>query len=180
MYMRYLKSDQNGKDQYSFAEQICLFGCNEGFIPWLLQKKMVPTQEEPYLWHVNIAHSMDATEYRSSAIIIDLKPKQKKSNLSLYELEDVWGYSDSGWTPILLRLSGLFIDADPRIVNRNEFCIRDRERIGPIYEFLYLAGSVSSGKLIGGWTAPPASPTNAALLFPDTLRYFLKCIADAA
>ncbi len=177
MYMRYLKSRHDGKDQYSFNEKISLFGCHNGFIPWLLLKQTAPSQEEAYQWYVNIANALNATEYCGSTLLIDLKPKQRKSNLSLYEVEDVWGYSDSGWTPILLRMSGLFIDADPATVDRNEFCIRDCEKIGPIYEFLYLAGSVSGGKLTGGWTAPPASPTNAALLFPDTLRYFLKCMA---
>jgi hypothetical protein len=177
MFMRYLKTRLDGKDHFSFAEQVSLFGCNEGFIPWLLLKQIAPSQEEAYLWHVHVASALNATEYKGSALLIDLKPRQRKSNLSLYEVEDVWGYSDSGWTPILLRLSGLFIDADPAAVHRNEFCIPDRKRIGPIYEFLYLAGSVSGGKLTGGWTAPPASPTNAALLFPDTLRYFLDCMA---
>jgi hypothetical protein len=177
MYMRYLKSRRDEKDHYSFAEKVCLFGCNEGFTPWLLLKQIARSQEEPYPWHINIANALNETEYSGSMLLIDLKPKQRKSNLALYEVEDVWGYSDSGWTPILLRLSGLFIDADPATVNRNEFCILDCEKIGPIYEFLYLAGSVSGGKLTGGWTAPPASPTNAALLFPDTLRYFLKCMA---
>jgi len=180
MYMRYLKTRLDGKDHFSFVEQVCLFGCNEGFIPWLLLKQMAPSQDEAYLWHVSVATALKGTEYSGSVLVIDLKPKQRKSNLSLYELEDVWGYSDGGWTPILARLSGLFIDADPATVNRDEFSIADGERVEPIYEFLYLAGSVADGKLTGGWTAPPASPTNAALLFPDALRYFSRCMGDEA
>lgn len=177
MYMRYLKSRRGANCHYSFAEKTSLFGCNNGFIPWLLRKQIAEAQEEAYSWHINIGSALNATEYRGSTLVIDLKPKQKKTNLSLYEVEDIWGYSDNGWTPVLLRLSGLFMDADPSRINRNRFRIGDNERIGPIYEFLYLSGSVSDGKLTGGWTAPPSSPTNAALLFPDTLRYFLKCMS---
>ena len=90
----------------------------------------------------------------------------------------VWGYSDSGWSPILLRLSGLFVDADPTTVNRNNFNIADSDREEPIHEILYLDGSVSNGKLSGRWNAPPASPTNAALLWPETLHYFIDCIRE--
>jgi len=86
------------------------------------------------------------------------------------------GLSDSGWTPILLRLNGLFIDEDPSLVNRNDFIRKDCDIVGPIYEFLYLAGSVTDGKLTGKWGAPPPSPTNAALLWPDSLKYFFQCI----
>ena len=49
----------------------------------------------------------------------------------------------------------------------------------PIYEFMYLAGSVANGELDGPWTAPPVSATNAALLFPKALEFFLQCIEKA-
>ena len=57
-----------------------------------------------------------------------------------------WGYSDNGWTPILLRLSGLFVDVDPSTVDRNDFAIEDGNREEHIYEFLYLDGSILGGK----------------------------------
>lgn len=91
---------------------------------------------------------------------------------------NVWGYSDNGWTPILLRLNGLFIDHDPSLVDRNDFIRADDDIDGPIYEFLYLDGSVTDGKITGLWVPPPASPTNAALLWPDTLSYFFQCIRN--
>jgi len=107
---------------------------------------------------------------------LHIKPKQNKTNLSLYEVMDVWGYSEGGWSPILLRLNGLFVDEDPSVVDRNSFVRKDDEIDGPIYEFLYLDGSVAEGKLTGSWAPPPASPTSAALLWPDTLNYFFYCI----
>ena len=181
MYMRYLKERGPSRYSYQFVEEISLFGCNNGFIPWLLSRRISPSQGEPFKWHVPIQESLNGaavsnTDYTGSTLIIDLKPKQNKNNLSLYELMDVWGYSDKGWSPILLRLSGLFVDADPKRVDREKFVISDKEREGPIYEFMYLTGSVKDGKLDGLWNAPPASPTNAALLWPEALAYFFMSI----
>lgn len=181
MYARYLKRESKGVASYQFVEQCSLFGCNKGFIPWLLARQISSSQGEPYKWHLAIQDSLNGaewngTDYTSSTLIIDLKPKQNKTNLSLYELLDVWGYSDSGWTPILLHLSGLFVDADPKTVDRNKFAINVDDRDEPIYEFMYLDGSVADGRLGGRWNAPPASPTNAALLWPESLAYFFTCI----
>lgn len=177
MYALYKKSREKRQvTRYTFLQPVSLFGCNEGFIPWLLAQQTHTSQNEPYKWRLDVQSALAKANHPDSALVIDLKPKQIKTNLSLYEVVDVWGYSASGWTPILLHLSGLFVDADPRNVDRNDFSIRDDENDGPIYEVLYLDGSVSLGKLTGRWTAPPASPTNAALLWPDTLKYFVSCI----
>jgi hypothetical protein len=46
----------------------------------------------------------------------------------------------------------------------------------PIYEVLHMYGSVHGGRLTGAWTAPGPSSTNAALLWPDTLSYFVASI----
>jgi len=127
---------------------------------------------------LQIQQALAEDGYPDSAVVIDLKPKQQKKNVSLYELLDVWGISDQGWTPILLHLRGLFVDAKPEGIDRNDFSLDYREAEGPIYEFLHLDGSVHDGQLIGRWTAPPASPTNAALLWPDTIRHFVSCIRD--
>ncbi len=182
MYARFKKTRNANNDiHYEFIEQISLFGCNNGFIPRLLQLKTSPGQNEPYYWHLNIeTELMKTTEYSNSTFVIDLKPKQNKTNLSLYEVLDVWGQSDTGWTPILLHLSGLFVDEDPNSINRNYFTRNESQIDGPIYEVLYLDGSVVNGKLIGKWTAPPASPTNATLLWPSTLQYFVRCIKECS
>jgi len=180
MYLRYDKNRMiSGSIRYCFREQVSLFGCNVGFIPRLLRLGIPPTQNEPYTWHLNIEEALESTaEYRGSALVIDLKPKQQKNNLSLYELLDVWGYSLNGWTPILLHVSGLFVDADPNSFDRNDFSSSESVVGTPIYEVLYLDGSVENGKLIGRWNAPPASPTNAALLWPETLKYFVQSIRE--
>jgi hypothetical protein len=176
MYGRYKKSRLDGKCRYEFLEKVSLFGCNEGFIPWLLAGQMPASQDEPYAWHLEVESALANAGHQGSTLIIDLKPKQSDKNLSLYEVVDVWGYSADGWTPVLLHLSGLFVDEDPTKVNRNDFTIDNDARKGPIYEFLYLDGTISEGKLIGRWSPPPVSPTNAVLLWPDALKYFVACI----
>jgi hypothetical protein len=179
MYALFGKSrpQGNGKIRYKLQEPASLFGCNNGFIPWLLQLKTPQGQGEPYLWHISIETALAETDdYKGSTLVIDLKPRQHKTSLNLFELLDVWGYSSSGWTPILLHLAGLFVDADPKTADPDDFTVSESEIDGPIYETLYLDGSVQKGKIVGTWNAPPASPTNAALLWPDTLNYFIQCI----
>jgi len=176
MYAFYNKIIEADRSRFTFSKRISLFGCNVGLIPRLLREYILPDQGEPYPWHLSISKTLLESGYPNLTILIDLKPKQNKDNLSLYELMDVWGYSSSGWTPILLHLSGLFVDEDPSKYDRNDFWIEDSRRDEPIYEFLYIQGSVSNGKLSGSWTSPPVSPTNAALLWPSTLIYFIECI----
>ena len=159
MYAYYIKKKIDGGNSYQYIESCSLFGCNIGLIPKLLRNKIGLLQSEPYKWHVEIQRGMSQDDKLAGfTVIIDLKPKQNKENISLYELMDVWGYSDSGWSPILLHLHGLLVDEDPNGIDRSKFSIEDYDREGPIYEFMYLNGSVSDGRLVGRWTSPPASP----------------------
>src|SRR5262249_25794907 len=43
-------------------------------------------------------------------LVIDLKPAAE-TNLSLYEIQHIWGWTTPAWTPIALRLRPLFADA---------------------------------------------------------------------
>lgn len=136
-------------------------------------------QNEPYSWHVDVLFELDAQpHYRRGSLVIHLKPKQSKTNVSLYEVPDVWGWSESDWTPILLHLNGLFVDAKPKMIDRDNSVCDEADIEGPVYEFLYLAGTVKNGALDGLWVPPPSSPTNAALLWPGPLKYFVQCIRD--
>lgn len=180
MYSRYNKVCINSTTyRFNFIENVSLFGNKNGYIPWILKDIIAQyrNKDEPFRWHINIDKDLNATyDYKdsNSCLVIDLKPKQSKDNLSLYEVLDIWGYSSSGWTPIMLLLKGLFIDEDPNNFDRDAFTIDNYNLDNPIYEFLYLDGSVENGELVGKWTAPPVSPTNAVLLFPDTLNYFFN------
>lgn len=182
MYAIYSKQREGTRTNYSFHKPVNLFGCRVGLIPRLVRRSIPPNQGEPYLWHLPLESALAESGSPNKTVVIDLKPKEKEDNLSLYELIDVWGYSKDGWTPILLHLNGLFVDVDPKKdpkrYNRDNFWIEEDEREGPIYEILYVNGSVSNGDLVEKWTSPPASPTNGALLWPDRLKYFVDCIRE--
>lgn len=118
-----------------------------------------------------------------SALIINLKPKAKSPNLSLYEVVEVFGFSDSGWTAVLLYLRGLFVDEDPSKFDDRDFVRSPNETHDPIFSMTYLDGTIRDGQLKGKWTAPPPSATNSVLLWPAPFRYFARqaeAIMDAA
>lgn len=126
-------------------------------------------------WHctdTDILSHLGDVEPAEHRILIDLKPSDK-TNVSLYRLRDVWGYSYESWTPLALRLESLLVD-DPR----DNPTIFKQEFVGPkesgdfIYEFLYLNGGTKGGK----WTWGMVGRVNGALLWPDALRYFINRI----
>ena len=172
MYAAYERSRSDHGLHYRFIESVSLFGCNEGYIPWLLGRSIKPQQNEPFRWHLDVHEALSKEDMKNRALIIDLKPNNVRMSLSLYEIADVSGVSDSGWTPIMFRLRGLFVEHDPEGIDDDDFIRQDDEIDEPIFSMLYLNGSVREGKLIGRWTAPRASPTNSALLWPQTLEYF--------
>jgi hypothetical protein len=140
---------------------------------------MPPRKSPPYEWHIDLRRALAAQRAtRGSTVVTDLRPNQHAWNLSLYEIRDVWGYvHDEWWTSLMLRLDGLFVHAERGSIKRKRFVRRDADIETSIFEFLYVEGSVKRGTVVGRWTPPPASPINAALLFPESLRYFLTGIA---
>jgi hypothetical protein len=149
-----------------------LFGCRSGRIPQLLARSLPTGQNEPYRWHLNVPEALAEAGTPSGTVLIDLKPQQRQSNLSLYELLEVWGYSSSGWTPVMMRLRGLFVDADPRDVDPHDFSYDLGEADDPIFSVMYLAGGIADGKLTGRWTAPGPSSANGVLMWPEVMKYF--------
>lgn len=172
MYALYNKIQNNDSTRYHFLKQVSLFGCKRGYVPWLLSKQFSTDSTEPLSWHVNIENSLRDVGQDAQTLVIDLKPKNKEENLSLYELSNVWGYSASGWTPIMLHLRGLFIDDNPECYNTKDFIRSPLEIDDPIFSMMYLRGTVDGGQLVGRWTPPGPSPTNSVLLWPDAYKYF--------
>lgn len=172
LYRKSLTAEENVR--YEFVEQVSLFGCNEGYIPWLLTFQIPVAQGEPFKWHIDIESSLAARDdVNGNALIIDLKPKDS-SSVSLYEVAEAWGYSDSGWTPIMLHLRGLLIEHDRASVDDKDFGRKVTDIDDPIFSMMYLRGSVKGGKLSGTWTTPRPSATNSVLLWPDSFRYFMS------
>jgi hypothetical protein len=175
MYALYEKLSERLGHRYRFKEQVSLFGCNSGWIPRLLKGRLSPNASEPLAWHIDLGQELRAHGYPDHALIINLKPNSTEPNLSLYEISEVWGYSSSGWTPLMFYLKGIFVDEVPdEVINDQDFFRRDSEVDDPIFSMMYVRGTVRAGGLYDRWTAPRPSPTNSVLLWPDTLQYFVK------
>ena len=172
MYALYDKTWKNGSYHYCFRNKISLFGCKMGYVPRLLRQQLTDDLSQPLAWHVNVEFGLRDEGKDKQTFIIDLKPNSKEPNLSLYEVADVWGYSSSGWTPILLHLRGLLVDKDPECFNRSHFDLELKQIDDPIFSMMYLRGTVKNGQLEGRWTTPGPSTTNSVLLWPDAFEYF--------
>jgi len=176
MYALYRKTGTSQGVSYEFDRTVSLFGCNSGLIPKMLRAIATPDKGEPsWYWHLTPEEHLTGLGLpENGTLIINLKPNNAEKNLSLYEIGEVWGHSGSGWTPIMLRLRGLFIDEDPKKFDDKSFSRKEEDIDDPIFSILYLNGSVAEGTLTGKWTAPRASPTNSALLWPNTFKYFVE------
>ncbi len=172
MYALYQVSEDSGGRRYQFQEQVSLFGRNAGYIPSLLAHQLDSSSSEPMRWRLEIAEALAKDGRQGSTLVINLQPNLATPTLSLFELLDVWGYSDSGWTPIMLRLRGLLDKQNPEIFDENDFMRRPQDCDEPIFSMTYLKGTIQDGAPIGRWTAPGPSPTNSVLLWPEVLEYF--------
>jgi hypothetical protein len=175
MYAIYEKVPNAGKTTFKFGQEINLLGRNNGWIPWLLSLQTPGNQDEPYPWHVSLESALRQTQNEfpeAGAIVIDIKPRSR-NELLFCELLDVWGYSADDWTPLLLRLKAHWPEPDPSGSHHIDFVADDNAQ--EVHEFMYAVGTVKGGKLDGTWNPPGPSPTNAVLLWPDALAYFIKC-----
>jgi hypothetical protein len=172
VYAIYRTEQTESEGRYIFDRPSHFFGCNSGLPIQLLRRQLSPSSTEPYPWHVNLR---DELGQAGETFLIDLKPNNQDAagSRSLYEVLDVWGRSDHGWTPAMLRLRGLVIDGGPRIENPRDFQVEFMPEHSNIFSFLYFAGTIRDGAIHGTWRAPGASPTNSALLWPETLSYFM-------
>jgi hypothetical protein len=134
-----------------------------------MERKQNTAGAVPFRWHVTASDvvALVGDSGGDQDLIIDLKPKVA-NNVSLYRLVDIWGFSYSDWTPIALRLEGLFSDLshdDPRKF-KDHFT---DERAGRSFvgEFLYLQGGVNGGS----WSWGRVGSVNGALLWRDAFEY---------
>lgn len=151
-----------------------MFGCYNGFIPWLLQHTLNKKANEPFKCNIKIREALEKANYNNQAIIINLKPNSSKPNLSLYELEQVWKYSDENWTPLMLHFKGIFIDVIPYRINTNKFERKLSDIDDFIFSFAYVKGTIKNGIIEGKWIAPRPSSTNSVLLWPEAFDYFIS------
>jgi hypothetical protein len=179
MYVLYKKTLDGAITRYERLKhgfQVSLFGCNEGWIPWILRQTITKTDNQPLRWHLSESEISQVIERDQSvpdgnALVIDLKPNQT-SNLSLYEVVEAWGHSENDWTPVMLRLKGLFVDEkegfDKARFTRTEEQIDKR----PIFSMYYVRGTVKNGQICGTWNLTAPGSANSALLWAETMKYF--------
>jgi hypothetical protein len=132
-------------------------------------------------WHAreqDLLRGMGIESCQNHALIIDLKPDTIE-NISLYEVQDVWGFSNEEWTPLALRLKPLFVDHKDNAPDRfkKSFSMPSAQSIsdngGAIHEFLY--ASHNEG-IEGRWRWGRNGVVNATLLWPDAFEYFVSSI----
>lgn len=134
-----------------------------------IQSNRNPTGTVPCAWHATSADIVGAIPggLAGQEIVIDLKPTVA-TNVSLYRLLDVWGFSAATWTPLALHLECLFADLEHP--NPLQFKAAfddsdaDRSRVG---EFLYLQGGVKEGT----WNWGKIGRVNGTLLWPAAFDY---------
>src|SRR5438132_9958694 len=128
-------------------------------------------------WHAregDLLRGMGIEACENHAVIIDLKPDATE-NISLYEIEDIWGFSSQEWTPLALRLKPLFVDHKEESSDRfkKRFLMPSAKAIrdngGAIHEFLY--ANHSEG-IEGRWRWGRSGTVNATLLWPEAFEYF--------
>jgi hypothetical protein len=141
-------------------------------IPHLLEIHLDGIGDEPLPWHFLVQDELDRSRWPGCALIINLKPFGRR--LFLYEIVEAWGVSEKDWTPIMLHLRGLAVDRARAQLAPRDFIVKQQEIDDPIFTMMYMNGSIKNGELIGGWTFPPRSSTNSALLWPETFEYFAE------
>lgn len=171
-YLLYQKIAGQDADEYVQLRSSALAGNRMGLIARHLQGIVAPDTAEPWRWHLPMAATLKQLEPDVDAFVIDLKPDDR-TVVSMYEVRNIWGFTDSGWTPILLNLETLLVDDDARVFDKRRFEVAraGRERVAT---FLYLQGGVRGGQLTGTWNFPRPSSTNSVLLWPEPLAYFLE------
>lgn len=115
--------------RWKLIEKVRLFGFNA--LASILREKYAGRLHEPLGWHVgtdDFRRHMAQDGQQEIAVVVDLRPQGK--TVDLYRLTDIWGFSHHGWTPIMLRLEGLFIEADPQVVSKEAFAPPQRSGTG--------------------------------------------------
>ena len=180
-YFRYNRTDKNGNWRFALQEKDHLYGCRVGIVANALKALLEQDQvgkQEPWGWHINVSKEVQKLNCTGDVFVIDLKPKKRgKKKFSFYELLDVWGYSNKGWTPALLRLRGLLVDDCDPCRDYNCFTIDPKEvKKEPIFTFAYFSGSIENGEIKGRWSCTGPASSNAVLLWPEAAKYFTDII----
>jgi len=177
MYYLYQEDVEDNKIVFKRLERISLAGHINGLIARYLKKTINNSITEPYPWHIESDKLFNTLDLPGNALVIDVKPNSK-DKISLFKVKNIWGYSRSGWTPIMLELKTIVHDKNLDGYNREnvEPEKESYEKGDSVFTFLYLRGTIQNGKLVGEgkWCFPGPSPTNSVLLWPRARDYFIS------
>jgi hypothetical protein len=175
MYYLYHIKKSDKVNIYQRIEQTKLFGCNVGMIPKILRNIIPPDQNEIYKWKINLEKDLPKIGINDSCIIIDAKPN-KSDNVSLYKIENIFGYSSSGWTPMMLHLKALLVDNKGEEESKNNFEINnDKEEDVFTFVYVFNGSTIKQGTITGKWVPSRPSSINSALLLKPVFDYFIEC-----
>lgn len=179
MYALYSRQQADAQIQYAYLKEVSVFGCNVGYVPKFVRANLPTGQAEPYHWHVPMHEELAKSGEPNTALVIDINPYSKNSTyVTLCEIYDVWGLSDSGWTPALAHLRVILEHDTSTGIDKKSFTVDSAKQLPPVYSIWYFAGTVANGDLDGKWIPPGPSSTNSALLWPSAMKYFMSCIAE--
>jgi hypothetical protein len=169
---------------HKFVRQVDGLGGGAGPVAKHVRGAVVRNElvDQTFYWHLSeralLAQYLTGPEKANGQdyrLMIDLKPKSE-DELLFFQILDVWGCSEPGWTPVMLKLCFLFeAETAERVqeVRKAGIFVSDvdfRCAEGLVYEFLYL----KFGWKDGDWGWGTVGSVNGALLFPRHLKFFLK------
>ncbi len=178
MYAFYSKQALQDGLKYEFIEKTSLYGCNVGWIPQALRRRLTGGEERPHNWHLSVQRELAEAGREGQAVLIDFTPRRQETLLC--ELQDIWGHSRHWWTPMMMRLAVLLLDVDRSEVDCTCFPVERPGDCETVYSISYVNGGIEDGHLAGRWTPGGASATNSAVLWPNALAYFIRCIKESS
>jgi len=178
----YIYERTENNSQYIFNRRYCFDALPRKIIQPKLDQININPDIDKYPWKLSsydISQLLFQTDSdlqldKKYVIVIDLKPNKDKV-ISLFQIENIYGYSYNDWTPLCLELIILVDDINVQDVEKQkEILTVEKTNFKKIvYEFLYIKKGLRSGTLNWGMVGS----VNAPLLWPDSLSYFIRnCI----
>ena len=137
-YYIYSRSTQGSTTTYTFVRGAKLYGRSASEILRLLKPLIPASQGEPFPWCLLVRDAFATDCHPDWSFIIDLRPNARPPVFYFFELLQVCGHSDEGWTPALLRLRQVL---DESAVGRTrppqQFQLDDNAYLDPIYTVIH-------------------------------------------
>ena len=93
MFYLYEVTHREGHHHYRQRAPAALAGSRSGLVATALARRLPNEATEPYRWHLSVPKELPSPEKpgANSAFVIDANPR---GSVQLFELLDIWGFSD--------------------------------------------------------------------------------------